>query len=69
MLSRRLAVETAISCTPPGVLESGGKVLTHKELHHGDRFETGGYIFKYDSGAENDARANSRGVNILDGKF
>jgi len=68
LFRRKLEAETAITCTPPGVLVIAGRVYTSAELHHQDQFETGDLNFLYL--ADQDAAAEGgRGVNILDGKM
>ena len=68
LFSRKLLVETVIKCTPPGVLVTGGKVLTQKELDHEEEFESGGVIFRYHSLPGRGAHPEKTGKNLLEGK-
>lgn len=69
LFKRSLDLETKIKCTPPGVLTADGKVITGKDLHHADQFESGGYVFQYECcAAGEEAKISGRGLNILAGK-
>ena len=69
LFKRKLEVVTNFRCTPPGVLVTEGKVLTSKELHSDDQFETGGLTFRYCLASDKGAATKGRGVNLLDGKM
>ncbi|MFO8192685.1 MAG: hypothetical protein R6U08_07970, partial [Bacillota bacterium] len=68
LFQRRLAVETIISCTPPGIMKADERICSARELHDGDIFESGGYIFRYRADFAGGAGAKDKGVNILNGK-
>jgi len=69
LFQRRLAVETTISCTPPGIIKAEERICSSRELHDGDTFESGGYIFHYRAGFAEGTGAKDKGVDILNGKM
>jgi len=68
-LKRSLVIEPTIRCTPPGVIIEDGRVSTVKTLHNGDKFESGGFVFRYQGSSKAGVRTKGKGVNILDGKM
>jgi len=68
-LKRSLVIEPTIRCTPPGVIVEDGMVSTGKILHNGDKFESGGFVFRYQGSSKAGVRTKGKGVNILDGKM
>ncbi|MDW7740444.1 MAG: vWA domain-containing protein [Bacillota bacterium] len=69
LFSRRLPVRTEIACTPPGIMVVDGKVFSRKDIHPGDEFESGGYLFKYIDDSDTDIHADLKGTNILKDKI
>ena len=68
LFARQLMVEAAVKCTPPGVLVTGGKVLTSAELQPEDEFEAAGLKFRYEAQPKKGTHINNAGKDILDGK-
>ena len=69
LFGRSLTVETLLKCTPPGVVVNDGKISSGIELHDGDRFGSGGYLFQYSREEEKGLKAGGRGKDLLDGKM
>lgn len=68
LFSRKLLVETVVKCTPPGVLMTGGKVLTQKVLGLEEEFESGEIIFRYQNLPGRGVQVGRTGKNLLEGK-
>jgi len=68
LFTRQLVVETEVKCTPPGVIVTGGRVLTGTVLQPEDSFESGGYQFNFEARPEKGTHVNNAGKDILNGK-
>jgi len=68
LFSRKLLVETFVKCTPPGVLVTGGKVFTQKELDREEDFESGDITFRYQGLPGKGTHQGRVGKNLLEGK-
>ncbi len=68
VLERHIPIRTIIKCTPPGIIEANGKILTEKELFHSDVFETGGFIFRYENPYGKWYKEKGDGIDLLEGK-
>ena len=68
LLEKHLPVRTVLECTPPGIFEYEGDILTRKELLHADRFKAGGFSFEYRDPGGGWFRNKAKGTDVLEGK-
>ena len=68
LLEKHLPVRTVLECTPPGIFEYEGDILTRKELLHADRFKAGGFSFEYRDPGGGWFRNKAKGADVLEGK-
>jgi Mg-chelatase subunit ChlD len=69
LLQKSLPLRLMLNCTPPGIIEFEGEILTGKELFHSDKFESGGFAFEYvDPYGKWFQDNKAGGVDLLDGR-
>lgn len=67
LLKRKQPISLKVKCTQPGVLELNGEIYSQRDLHHKDRFTSGGFSFQYTASTKL-SKETYQGKNILEGK-
>ncbi|KUO50527.1 MAG: hypothetical protein APF76_07720 [Desulfitibacter sp. BRH_c19] len=67
LLKRKQPISLRVKCTQPGVLELNGEIYSQRDLHHRDKFTSGGFGFQYTAPSKL-SRETYQGKNILEGK-